>query len=209
MIYTIFDIETNGLIEKSRFPEVLEVGYIQVNEALELLRGGSFYFYKPEWKLRRDAQGKHGLTAEFLEAHENEYNESLVKLWTFMQHGRLIGKNSDRFDIPCCKNMFSIPNVGLGLPVIDESADIQKVWAPVYRELIQKFTGKSVKNAGTLEEYVMLLGLKQETVAEKFRETFPDEARVREHSALYDAYMTYLVALDAKKRGILNLEVSR
>lgn len=68
MIYTIFDIETNGLIEKSRFPEVLEVGYIQVNEALELLRGGSFYFYKPEWKLRRDAQGKHGSYCRVLES---------------------------------------------------------------------------------------------------------------------------------------------
>lgn len=207
MIYTVFDIETNGLRRNGKSPEVLEVGYIQINEHQRLLRSGAFYFYKHEWTLQKDASRVHGLSKEFLEQFEAEYVNSLVKLWTLMEHGMLIGKNSDAFDIPVCRDMFASGEGNLGLPYVSRSIDVQKIWASVYRELIQQHTGKVVKNAGTLEEYTTLLGWQTKDMELAFNELFPgNEQRCRAHGALYDAFATLLVTKDAVKRGLLDLE---
>lgn len=215
MLYTIFDIESNGLIRTVQdgpikrviYPEVLEVGYIQINEYLDILRGGSFYFYKPDWKLQQSALNVNGLSEAILAEHESEFDDSIVKLWTIMEQGRLIGKNSDKFDIPVCIEMLDKYGSHVGRPTILQKIDMQKVWAPTYRELIKEFTGRVVTNSGTLEEYVVLLGLKPEQIKEKFEEVFPEESRSQAHGALYDAFMTYIVTKDAVSRGLIKLEV--
>lgn len=207
MIYTFFDIEANGLRRAGKMPEVLEVGYIQTDGCFKVLRGGAFYFFKPEWSWDYNAEKVHGLTRSFLSQYEDEYTNSLVKLWTLMEHGILIGKNSDAFDIPVCKNMFSSAESNLPAPTVMQSIDMQKVWAPVYKGLVQQHTGQAVKNAGTLGEYIMLIGWKQEEIDYMFNTILPgNESRCGNHGALYDAFMTLLVAKDAVHRGILKLE---
>ena len=205
MIYTIFDIETDGLIVGNKFPHVLEVGYIQINNDVEILRGGSFYFYRPEWDLKADALKVNGLTKEFLAEHENDYFSSMVKLWTLMQKGYLIGKNSDAFDIPVCRSMFSACSVMPVLPSVAASYDLQKIWAPVYRDVMQQLSGTRPKGPGKLGEYVKLLGYSDEDVQKQFEELFPDEKRCGAHGALYDSYMTYLVLKDAINRRLVAL----
>lgn len=207
MIYTIFDIETNGLRKGGVSPEVLEVGYIQVNSKVTILRHGSFYFYRPEWTLQQEAAKVHGLTREFLEKYEDEYTDSLVKLWTLMQKGNLVGKNSDAFDIPICRDMFRGAAYSLGVPYEDRSIDMQKVWSPKYKKLVKEHTGKDVKNPGTLEEYVNLIGWEEEDLEGTFNTLFPDSTeRCGKHGALFDAFMTLIVVRDAVKDGMLSLE---
>lgn len=207
MIYTLLDVETSGLIIKNKFPKVLEVGYMQINEHLEILRGGSFYFYKSEWELSQSALEVNGLTKEFLEQHKDEYYGSLVRLWTLLVQGNIIGKNSDKFDIPVCRNMFSeCPDMPC-LPGVRLSIDMQKIYADVYRDEVQKQTGVRPRGAGKLEEYMPIVGVKQSQIKEDFEKLFPDETRCGAHGALYDVYMTYLVTVDAVKRGLLKLEV--
>lgn len=207
MIYTVLDTETSGLIKNNKFPKVLEVGYMQINENLEILRGGSFYFYKPEWELSKDALAVNGLTKEFLEEHKDEYYGSLVRLWTLLIQGNIIGKNSDKFDIPVCRNMFSECPDMLALPAIRSSIDIQKVYGNVFKDEMQKQTGVRPNRSGKLEEYMPIVGVTKNQIKEDFEKLFPDETRCGAHGALYDAYMTYLVTVDAVKRGILKLGV--
>ncbi|MBQ2885891.1 MAG: 3'-5' exonuclease [Alphaproteobacteria bacterium] len=207
MIYTIFDIETTGLIENNKFPQVLEVGYIQIDEYLNILRGDSFYFYRPEWEIPEKALQINGLTLDLLKEHEKDYYSSLVKLWTLMERGRLIGKNSDAFDIPICKNMFSANSDMLKLPAVRQSIDMQKIYGKTYKDYIANKTGVRPRSAGKLEEYMDVIGLTQDEIKAQFEEIFPSETRSAAHSALYDAYMTYLVTKDAVAKYLLRLEV--
>ena len=208
MIYTVFDCETSGLIkEKEPLPVVLEFGYIQINEYLEILRGGSFYFYRPIWNIPQSALDVNGLTLDFLKEHQSEYYSSMVKLWAILQNGNLIGKNSDRFDIPICRNMFAICEDFYSLPHISSSIDMQDVYGPVFRDVMYKETGQKLRRPGKLEEYMTIAGLSMNQVNKEFTELFPDENRCSAHGALFDTYMTYLTAKDAVKRGVLKLEV--
>ena len=101
MLYTIIDIETNG---RSHLSDVLEVGYMRVNKRMEVIQKGQFYFYKPEWEIENQAQSVHGLQRSFLRAQcpdDETFRENLVKLYTLMTRGVIVGKRSNKFDIQC------------------------------------------------------------------------------------------------------------
>jgi DNA polymerase III epsilon subunit-like protein len=191
MIYTILDIETTGFSREN--DDLLEVGYMQVNKQLEIIRSGSLYFYKPEYKIESQAQSIHKLTRSFLCKHEDEFDDNIVSLYTLMHQGILIGKNSNRFDIPYLEAFFR-RNAFCLFPVTHKGLlDLQPYYGPKYKKWYETKTGLSTNKLGSLTELIEMIGLTQEQVQQQFREVFKGEERVQAHSALYDVYMTYLL----------------
>ena len=114
MIGTIIDIETTGLLqfqtnlkgesELSDESEIIEVGFINIDMVTrKILTHGTLYFYKPYFDIESKAQRIHGLTRDFLRQHEGDFSKNLIILNSIIQCGCIIGKNSDKFDIPYIK----------------------------------------------------------------------------------------------------------
>jgi DNA polymerase III, epsilon subunit and related 3''-5'' exonucleases len=195
MLYTVIDVETNGL--STQFSEVLEVGYIQINKKREVIRKGEIYFYRPEWTIRNAAFEVHGLTEEFLNEKcpdEETFCSNLVKLYTLMYKGIIIGKNSDKFDIPVITNFLRRYAKGVPSIVIMATLDLQTLYAPKYREYYKAMYGEVTRKSGKLEELVCMTGLLQEDIKKQFSlEMGEVQGQVKAHGALYDAYMTLLL----------------
>jgi len=204
MIYTLFDLETNGFIKKDKvtnrsvFPEILEVGYIQVNDNLDILRGGEFYFYQPEWEIENGAQEVHGLERSFLEQHQSSFYTNMVKLYVLLQQANIVGKNSNAFDIPVAKEFITKRAPGISAPAIARAYDMQNFYTSLFRnKMAASNNGVSSRKKGTLTELIALEGFTQEQVQDMFNKQFPESERARAHGALYDSFMTYLLFKNA------------
>jgi len=115
MIGTIIDIETTGWLKFETNPttgvstlsdesEILEIGFINIDmQTKKILTHGTLYFYKPYFHVESQAQSVHGLTREFLKQYEGDFNKNMIALNSLIQSGCLIGKNSEKFDIPFIK----------------------------------------------------------------------------------------------------------
>lgn len=240
MLLTVLDIETTGLFKFDAnnvlIPDVIEVAYAFVNtDDMLIHKHGVLYFYKPEFDIESPAQEYHKITRSFLEPYEDQFNENLIALAALMTNAVILGKNSERFDIPFIsrfiekyrghlydiekivdyaemKNYDKTGNVFHNNEV--QSIDLQKEYAPIFRlkqyyaklgKLQELCDGKvprsewsglhfDERKKGKLEEYVNLTPGAREMIdsvyagLEKDRET-------REHGALYDVVMTYVMYL--------------
>lgn len=205
MIFTIIDIETTGF--NREYDNILEVGYIKTNQNCELLGHGSFYFYKPQFKVESQAQSVHNLTRDFLEEHESDFNISMAKLYTMMYNGLIIGKNNASFDIPFIKSFIRKHSGYLDDLEIMGYVDLQTYFTEAYQQWYYKTYGVGTRKKGTLTELVHMIGHKDEEMRASFTKLFPDCPRTGTHSALYDVYMTYLLLVDACKNRGMNLNI--
>lgn len=205
MLFTIIDIETNG---RSRESEVLEVGYMQVNHDLKIIRSGNLYFYRPNWVIENDAQEIHGLQRSFLEQYEKDFAGNMVRLYTLFQNSLLVGKNSDNFDVPTLKNFIRRYAPELGVVGPAGLLDMQKVYTKKFRNWYFDTYHITTRKMGTLSQLIALLGYSQDDVLELFKQDLGGcEGREQAHSALYDVYMTYLLlkhAVEANEIQIIN-----
>lgn len=192
-IYTIIDTEADGLITKGRIPTLLEVGYIQIDHEGNILRGGDFHFYKPEWNIENEAQAVHKLTREFLAKHEEKFSGNLVRLYELLENGCIIGKNVKAFDLNVCKEHIYRYAEGLPFPTIRGTLDVQTLYTHKFRDYYEKKYRTATTKKGTLEELVEMIGISQDEVQREFEKLFPNCERAAAHGALYDVYMTYLV----------------
>lgn len=234
MIGTVIDIETTGWLkfntvdgvsQLSDESEILEVGYININmDTKQILTYGTLYFYKPYFNVESDAQKVHGLTREFLKQYEQDFEKNLIALNSLIQCTCLIGKNSDKFDIPFIKAFinkhagvkFDIPNLVFKLnmnaynggKVIYEDTlyamDMQTIYKERYHSLFyDKYhyplpPGKK----GKLEEYIDVIPIGQQVVDHVYN-GFTKDRVTGAHGALYDAVMTYVVWVDAYNNGLI------
>lgn len=192
MIYTVIDIETNGLIRNGKFPEILEVGYLQVNGRQEVVRHGVLYFYKEEWEIENEAQRVHGLQREFLRGYAGEFDRNLIVLWTLMQQSVVVGKNSDLFDLPIIAAFFRRYCPKTVVCRQWRSIDMQKIYTPIYRDWYCKKHGSSTRAYGKLGELMEVIGYSDEQVRNEFIALAGGD-RAQKHGALYDAFMTFLL----------------
>lgn len=99
--YLKFDVDSSGYSVLSDNSEILEVGFINVDmTTCRPLTHGTLYFYKPYFNVESDSQRVHKLTRDFLQQYEDKFTENLIALNALMQHAIIIGKNSEKFDIP-------------------------------------------------------------------------------------------------------------
>jgi len=190
MVYHIIDIETTGF-NKVR-DDILEVGYIRANHECEILGYGTLYFYRPEFNIESDAQRIHKLTREFLEPYSDSFEKNLAALWTLMMDGVLVTKSSSGFDINFIQEFMWKYGNGVNNYTLKSDVNMQKLMKDYYQEWYHKTYGRRTNAEGKLMEYIPVIGYTEERVKEEFKELFPDSRRDYAHSALYDAFVTYL-----------------
>jgi len=193
MLFNVVDIETTGFNTVN--DDILEVGFIRCNQDFQIITHGVLYFYKPEFQVESAAQKVHGLTRTMLKEHESEFERNMVTLYTLVQKGVLVGKNSDKFDIPFIRE-FILKYAGSLCHTCQFacSIDMQTRMSGRFQEWYKRTYGSVTRRAGRLEEYMGVLGLTGEDVRMKYVQLFPEMGkRQQAHSALYDAFMTYLV----------------
>lgn len=204
MIFTAFDIETTGLGRQS--DDILELGYIRFdNETFEIYGYGEVWFYKPEFQVEKAAYVHH-LSRGFLMQHQDKFEENLATMYSVLQGATVVGKNSYAFDIPFVENWmrrqarYLIPlQVRCSLDIQDKCGAYYQVWC---RE--NNVTPSSAK--GKLEDYMKMFGIAEQQLKNDFHKLFKSE-RDQAHSALFDAYMTYLAAKHAVEKGIVNIQI--
>ena len=222
MICTVIDIETTGFwkcdpnLTNPDYAEILEVGYIRINsDDLSILDSGTLYFYKPYFQIENKAQQAHGLTREFLQKYEKDFDLNLIKLYCLIQQTQIIGKNCDAFDIPFInafinkhsKGYLDINSQFLLADMKDYnnktfyyhkefgSYDVQKIFQYTFRDWVEQKTGERphVNRTGQLGEYMDVIPGAREEVA-RIYDSLPKDRVTGAHGALYDCVMTYVVA---------------
>lgn len=233
MIGTVIDIETTGWLRFQQVngwstlhdeSEILEVGFINVNmDTKKILTHGTLYFYKPYFFVESEAQKVHGLTREFLQQFEQDFMMNLIALNSLIQCTCLIGKNSDKFDIPFIKafiekhagDKFNIPDVVTRLNMkgynggrigYDDSLyplDMQTIFKDRYHELFYQKYGVTCasQKRGKLEEYIDVINGGREAT-EIVYDSLTKDRVTGAHGALYDAVMTYVVWCDARNNKL-------
>lgn len=176
MLYTIYDIETNGL---SRHSDVCQFAYITFDNQLQLVESGQLYFYYDGMQMPSDAQKVHGLSLDFLRQFKGDFEENLKKMYRILHLSIAVGYNSKSFDTPICKN-FIKRFLGEDIFPIQEIDMMQ---------LLKKKYGHSLKlvNASSSE------GLTPNYINMMNNIYFKKEAQA--HDATYDTTATALLFL--------------
>lgn len=188
MELTFFDIETGGLKSNT---DVLSFAYLtfQTNTN-EVIDGGLLYFYHPNVIIEPGSFNVHGLTKEFLQQYEDQFESNLDKMFKVLHRANISGYNSVTFDLPRINNFL----YRFGRPSVWERfhLDIMKVWKPFY--------GKNPK-LGTVIADVNAPQVLYDMYSEQaFGES---ERENRAHDATYDTLHTLLAYIGAKGRGLL------
>lgn len=206
MVLTFLDIETTGF--DFRTDDILQVGFVRADEKGKIINAGNLYYYQPHFNVESSAFEVHGITRQHLEPYEADFIKNVSGLYTMLQRGYIIGKNSNRFDIPFCVGWINktcpgyLPNIN-----VFRTCDVQDVMAPVFRSEWEKQFGESTRKHGTLEQYVKILNIESFVkqmyeVAQKFAK---EPARAGYHDALYDAVATYCVWLICLQKNWVSL----
>ena len=161
MLYTIVDIETTGLLRfddnSVLIPDLLEFSYLQVDkDTLDIGKAGTLYFYKDWFDIESEAQQYHGITREFLMKYADQFDDNLTALKAIMTNAIIVGKNSEKFDIPFIRRWIQKMSkqqtdydigaitTAVGVKAYDgksivyheseiQSIDVQELYAPIYR----------------------------------------------------------------------------
>lgn len=234
MIGLFVDIETTGWLkfkvnEKGDSvlddeSEILEVGYMTVNmDTKKILKHGSLYFYKDYFNVESQAQQIHGLTRDFLVQYRDDFDKNLIILNSLIQSTCLVGKNSDKFDIPFIKafiekhggSKLNIPELvwsvhmkgyrGGTVSYNDTlyALDMQTIYKERFHELYEKKYGMPCLSSkkGKLGEYIDVLPGGQQATDIVYNSLTKDRVGGA-HTALYDVVMTYIVWCDAKNNKL-------
>lgn len=233
MIGTVVDIETTGYLQfdtstgvsrLSDTSEILEVGFLNIDmNTRQILTHGTLYFYKPYFFVESPAQAVHRITRDFISQYEDRFDMNLVTLNSLIQSTCLIGKNSDKFDIPFIKAFirkhagddFDLPEVVRSLNMDAYhggkvryndtlyALDMQTLYKDRFHELYLEKTGNKLppNKKGTLEQYIAVIDGGQEATDIVYSGLNKDRV-TGAHGALYDAVMTYIVWCDSCNAGL-------
>lgn len=187
MLYTFFDVETRGF---SRTHDgMICFSYLTVDEKFaEIKSADILYMCKEDQKEScNEALEVHGITLDFLKDYRDCFDDNLQKIFKICTKGILVGQNITGFDIPYMQEYMALNGYGMIQPY--QIHDTLKMLTPVL--------GKR-----KLGEYVQLLGIPEFLIKNLQDIYFKDRVfRKAAHDASYDVVMTYLVYLEARRRG--------
>lgn len=190
MLYTIFDLETTGFSGTS--DSICQFAFLTVNQNMLPVRGRNYYFYKEGMSWSEEAASVHGLTRDFLKKYEQDYEQNLLRLYTVLQRGNLVGHNSNGFDIPFAMQFL----IREGFPPIRPEIcyDTMQLWRQPF--------GKRMKLSNLPEA----LGIPEEQIITLAKIMFKDQAGdLRSHNACYDVAATTCCLRAAITRGLCSL----
>lgn len=194
MLYTIFDLETTGFSGLS--DEVCQFACITVNQNCSPVSAHNFYFYREGMQWSEQAEAVHGLTREFLKQYEEDYEKNLLRMYTLLQRGNLIGHNSNGFDIPFASQYLSRQ----GFPTLQPNIcyDTMLLWKNRFKKRMK--LSNLPKELGIPESRIELLS----------RALFKDKAGdLRSHNACYDVAATALCLRAAIMEGLCSLHLDQ
>lgn len=207
--------------------DILSFGYLRVNlEDNTIFDAGVLYFYKPEFRVESEAQNTHGLKREFLQQFEDQFEENLAMMEALITNAVIIGKNSDRFDIPFISlflqkhrgngTLYNFIN-SLGMKNYDKkklvlvnetsSYDVEVKFAPIYRGLMKQVHNieLSERKRGSLTDYLDIIDPDRAQVKAVLAEAaqfMRDDYEVKAHDAFYDVAATWYVYKFCKQIGL-------
>ena len=184
MIYTVFDLETSGLVDGR--DDVLQFAYIVTDsESGKLIRANQFYLWEDNYQWSQEAFAVHGISKEFLKSlPKEEMPRKYQEMYTVLSRANVVGYNSKKFDWPFV-DAFLTTHAVRPLPP-DSHTDVML--------LAQKATGKKKKLTVLTEE----LGFTPELVQGVNAAWFGKAAKA--HDASYDVTATALCL--TKMRGL-------
>lgn len=197
MLLTVYDIETNGLIETGKpMPDIYQLGFIRVNTNFEVKGCGSLYLYneKTYGPYTSEAASVHQIPLEFLQSKSDEFERNLATTYALLNNSLVVGKNNIRYD-----NLVVTNFVNKYRPEkaeffkLGKSIDIQPYMGRLYREYCANNRIQcSPRKHGTLEDYLKVMNA-DDAVVQKFAKNNNIQlSSDRLHDALYDATVTYM-----------------
>ena len=196
MILTVYDIETNGFVEKGVYPDVYQLGFIRVDTNFRVHGSGSLYFYDSVTfaDYKQDAGDVHGISESFLKTHEDKFNENIATAYAILNECLTVGKNNLSFDNNVIREFINKYRPAKSAPFrMGKTIDVQSYMGIFYREWCTAHgVPVTTRKTGTLSEYMNVMGI-NEVVVKTFAKNNNiklDEARP--HDALFDATLTYM-----------------
>lgn len=195
MIYTVIDIESDGL---SGDCEIYEFAYVRLDDNLNVIKSGTLYFWKKEWTLK--AGEIHHLTKEFLEKHADMFYQNLAIMYATLHNTIVIGKNNMSFDNSriyafIARNMHDSGDKAIRTFQMKASVDVQNYMRPHF-QAYTKSIGLNVgsRASGKLEEYMDMCGFTREILVDfaNANNILIDD-RFKAHGAMYDTLATLAV----------------
>lgn len=158
----------------------------------------TLYFYRKTYDLSNyEANAVHGLTKEFLEQYKDSFYANIAKMYAMMYKSVIIGKNSNKFDIPFIERFYKKKYVS-DIEPLDyyDKYDVQNVFGKAYKNE----TGSN--GAGTLTDYLDHLKIPHSEISRQCSELVGDSKVRNAHDALFDVVATFEVFKEIKKRGL-------
>mgnify|MGYP002624723154 CR=1 FL=1 len=225
MIGLVLDIETTGFMKISPITgtledssEILEVAYLRVDmDTLAILDSNTLYFYKDYFQIEgTEAQKVHGLTTAYLQQFADDFEKNLIILNSIIQDTCVIGKNSNKFDIPFIKEFLKKHSNGqLDVEMLvrknkikrygttniffydafRNTLDIQTIFKDKFHELYFEKTGieLNARKIGTLSDYIDVIDGGEACVKAIFNGLKNKPREGLYHTAMYDVCATYVV----------------
>jgi DNA polymerase III alpha subunit (gram-positive type) len=129
MHYTIYDLETTGLV--GTFADVIQFAYANLDTNFNLVKAECLYLYRPNIYWSQEAENIHHIPKSYLAQFADQYETNLKKMYITLQRANVVGFNSQSFD-----DVFS--NTWLkrmGMPAIEfnNSYDVMRIFHPVFK----------------------------------------------------------------------------
>lgn len=196
MLLTVFDIETNGLVENKVYPDVYQLGFIRVDTNFKVHGSGSLYFYDSATfgKYNVEAAAVHKISEEFLKSQESMFNQNIATAYAILNDSLIVGKNNLSFDNNVMREFIFRYLPAKAQPFrLGKSIDVQSYMSIFYREWCSNNgISSSTRKKGTLEDYMKVMGINEEVVRIFAKNNGITLNVERPHDALYDAVLTYM-----------------
>lgn len=210
MYYDIFDLETNGIINKSKnfMPKPQQCARIRLDSNFNFIESECMYYYNEaliehsdvaekgapatQWRAAFDG---HGLSREFLSQYKDAFEENCRRMYRFCYRGNLVGHNIRDFDIPIVQDFLKV--VGYGNTPVNKTFDtmwlLKPIWQVVHPE---KKSGKA-----KLVEGCEYFGIDEDTISMYYEMWWGEEPKKLWHGAKWDVTANALLFISLVNEG--------
>lgn len=210
MVFDVFDLETNGVINKSKgfMPQPQQCARIRLDQDFNFVESECLYFYNEALIEHSDTAEKgapatpwraafegHGLSREFLSQYADSFDDNIRRMYRFAYRGNLVGHNIRDFDIPIMQDFMKKVNYG-NTPVnktFDTMWLLQPIWKVVNPD---KKSGKA-----KLSEACEYFSVDEETIAMFYEMWWGEEPTKLWHGAKWDTTANALLFINLVNEG--------
>ena len=189
-MFTVFDIETTGLISYSC--DIIQLAYCTFTDSGVRIDSDNLYFYYKGMHWDQEVADKsHHFSLNFLQQYEKDFTRNLIKAYTLLNGANVVGHNMHDFDAPFVTTW--LKRMGL--------TDF------MYGEIQDTMKSATVLNKGHRISLINLcnkLDITPDVIRQVIPIYFPNEKDGNPHNAVYDVTATALVYFSLVRQGYLS-----